>query len=176
MGHLARIILTILAVVVCLPLCAVTQGTARSEPPCVRDRYSPVENTLMNGAGPSPRPLGMTNKSLGGWSWRWLRSPDGTWEYKWLQRGLSTFGLLVRTWGQVTEIDPSGNWFYVDDGSHLRDYAENHIGVRVTSGPGSLSVGDHVTVTGVNSMFADPTTGDPLPNIRVRASSDIHKS
>lgn len=121
------------------------------------------------------RPLGMNNESLGGWSWRWVRSSDGKWEYKWTLRPLMN-GLLVRVWGKITQIDPLRKWFCIDDGSNLKNYAQTRTGVRVfITDPGSLAVGDYVAVTGVCGALADETTGDPVPVVHMRSISDIQK-
>ncbi len=41
-------------------------------------------------------------------------------------------GLPVKAWGNVTYVDPSGAFAYVDDGSQLNDgNADGHIGVMV---------------------------------------------
>ena len=51
-------------------------------------------------------------------------------------KGVYTIGLLIKTWGKVTYRDPSGTFFYIDDGSKLWDGTKdssNHnvLGVRI---------------------------------------------
>jgi hypothetical protein len=76
-------------------------------------------------------PLGLNNASIGGSNtglqeatigWRWIKKEDGTSEYKMLSDyGLNNVGLLVKTTGKVTYVDPAGNFAYIDDGSHADD-------------------------------------------------------
>ena len=73
-------------------------------------------------------------------------------------RGLGAAGLLVKTSGRVTHVDPDGGFFTISDGSQwgslpLED-ADGHPGVRVMN-PGTQlpPVGTHVTVTGVGSTY-----------------------
>jgi hypothetical protein len=76
-------------------------------------------------------PLGLNNASVGGskiglqeaiWGWKWVKKEDGTSEYKLLpDSGLNNVGLLVKTTGKVTYIDPAGAFAYIDDGSHADD-------------------------------------------------------
>lgn len=69
----------------------------------------------------------------------------------------STSGLLITTWGKVTEVNDTGTsdaWFYVDDGSGLQD-GSGHIGLKC-SGNAAFSnavpnKGDFVCVTGIAS-------------------------
>ena len=67
-------------------------------------------------------PLGMNNKSIGGGDWMYdpilgygQKSITGA-------SGLNNIGLLVKTWGKVTSVDPvtppaKPAWFTIDDGS-----------------------------------------------------------
>ncbi len=105
------------------------------------------------------RPVGMPIRSLGGADFR--RNPG---EPSAGQRGvagaagLNNIGLLVKTWGKVTQIHPYGDYFYVNDGSDIRDGTvtgmEENLGVRVDQPPLDLQVGDHVTITGISSCMS----------------------
>lgn len=77
-------------------------------------------------------------------------------------QGANNLGLLVRTWGKVTQRDRLLRYFYIDDGSNLRDgtttetspgVSEPSVGVRVQANPTSYPKGCYVAVTGVSSSF-----------------------
>ena len=128
-------------------------------------------------------PLGMNNATLGGgtfgyqegvFSWRWVYYPDEDPQYEWLPcSGLNNIGVLIKTWGTVAEVDPSGEFFYVNDGRNLENWRRSHFGVRVAFDPAGYSVGDYVTVTGVVSCYRDDDTADILPLVRPRRAADI---
>ena len=44
--------------------------------------------------------------------------------------GLNNVGLLIRTWGQVTYVDPGDTFFYIDDGAN-KDDGSGHVGIRI---------------------------------------------
>jgi hypothetical protein len=73
--------------------------------------------------------------------------------------GPNNIGLLVTTWGKVTQRDPANQFFYIDDGSGLRDGtstgSEQNVGVRVIADPTPYPSGSYVTITGVVSTFTD---------------------
>jgi hypothetical protein len=72
--------------------------------------------------------------------------------------GLNNIGLLVKTCGQVKQVDPSGAYFYISDGSSITDgtltNGEANVGVRVAA-DGRSYTGQFVTVTGISSCFVD---------------------
>ena len=112
--------------------------------------------------------------------------------------GLSSVGLLMKTWGKVTYIDPNGAFMYVDDGSVLNDgNTLGDGGAAITGikvlldqtydlslpkiGVGSaadsngfyaeyLKSGDSVSVTGVVALSSD---GSQTPVLVPRSSMDI---
>ena len=115
------------------------------------------------GSVPPLRPSGMTNRDLGGGDFAY-DSGAGTGQQgvynAWLLQeamGLSNIGVLVKTWGTVTQIDPSGDYFYICDGSALADGTmtgqDDNIGVRVTdpSGAPAPSAGNKVEIIGISS-------------------------
>ena len=104
-----------------------------------------------------------------------MSGSDGKPEYKWVAKASLTNGLLVRVWGRITQLDPARHRFYIDDGSHLKDYAQTRTGLPVLINPGSLTVGDFVAVTGMCVALADETTGDLVPVLFVVSTSDIQK-
>lgn len=110
------------------------------------------------------RPLGMTNRNLGGRS-QGLQAAvkNGT--------NINNVGLLVHIWGRVTSLGP--DWVIVDDGSGITDYVPL-TGVRasLTWAPAKLSVGERVGITGINSMLS---VGNGIYGryVRPRSASDI---
>ncbi|MHB9035180.1 MAG: RHS repeat domain-containing protein, partial [Armatimonadota bacterium] len=85
-------------------------------------------------------PVGMNNKMVAGGPFNTF-TPGATGAF-----GLNNVGLLVKTWGRVSDVQPS--YFYINDGS-------DDIGVKVdlNDGPNnlphSLQNGDYGAVTGV---------------------------
>ncbi|MCE5322015.1 hypothetical protein LLG46_01730 [bacterium] len=100
--------------------------------------------------------------------------------------GANNIGLLIKTWGAVTWVDTSNEFFYINDGTGLKDgsmHIENdvesdNIGVRVSysnlatgstiNPPGK---GDIVAVTCISSTVIINDTVQP--NLRPRQQSDI---
>ena len=99
-------------------------------------------------------------------------------------RGLYTIGLLVKTWGKVTYRDPGGKYFYIDDGSRLKDGTKDGssdvLGIRVSID--NLAAGNsidmpaanvvYVSVVGVISTFKDSNL-KIRPNLRPRNQPDV---
>lgn len=71
--------------------------------------------------------------------------------------GLNNIGLLIKTCGRVTQVDPAGAYFYIDDGAGLADgtytLGQANIGVRIAIDGRSLTPGRFVAVTGASSCF-----------------------
>ncbi len=127
--------------------------------------------------GFSITPQGTNNRSIG-------NGPFGYQEgvYGWIIRldaeykphrvwgpvfGQNNIGLLIKTWGKVTDIQPetaTPEWFKIDDGSNLNIKCICADGV-------SVSLGDTVCVVGVVSC---EKVGEELHRIvRVRSQADI---
>lgn len=131
------------------------------------------------------RPLALSNACLGGgargeqdptFRWQWIVSPDHGRELAWLPTGgPNNIGLLVRTWGTVTAMEPSQPCFYIDDGTGWTDYSKTLNGVRVLADGSGLSSGDLVVVTGVSTCHRDASTGHLLPAILPRNGTDVTK-
>lgn len=124
-------------------------------------------------------PIAMSNRSLGGKDLN---------EYTFGVVGAlgpNNVGLLVKTWGKVTWVDATAQYFYVDDGSGLSDgtrRTDNNLlvfGVRVSYGnlaadavPVSVpSERDIAVVTGISSVVV--ISGQSRPNLRVRKGPDV---
>jgi hypothetical protein len=78
--------------------------------------------------------------------------------------GPNNLGLLVCTWGKVTQRDRSLQFFYIDDGSGRSDGTQTEIavgvwepsvGVRVKADPTTYPKDSYLAVTGVSSCFSD---------------------
>ena len=78
--------------------------------------------------------------------------------------GPNNLGLLVCTWGKVTQRDRSLQFFYIDDGSGLRDGTQTEtsvgvweasVGVRIKANPTAYAKGSYVSVTGISSCFSN---------------------
>lgn len=122
-----------------------------------------VDRTASGAAVP---PLAMTNSALGGRQ-QGLQGPIWGFEDSQQSRarrwttvdGPGNAGLLVRLYGHVTQIDPAGGYFYVDDGSGTDDGTttarDPNRGVRVQLN-GSAYAGKYVAITGISSCFVGP--------------------
>ena len=111
----------------------------------------------------SARPMAMCIRSLGGGPFGLQQAIDGG-------LGLSNIGLLVRTWGSITEIEQPAppelpTWFKIDDGSGVSVKCALPAGVTVEQG------WTWVAVSGISSCEND---GGALRRvIRVRKQDDI---
>lgn len=93
----------------------------------------------------TPGPLGFVGRNLGG------VGPTSAFCTVDDAFGLYNIGLLVTVWGRVG--DSGGGYFYVDDGSGLRDYSGS-AGVKVVVGGLGLPARDSlVKVTGISSSY-----------------------
>jgi len=118
-------------------------------------------------------PLALTNRALGGGALnQYTPGVEGG-------VGLNNIGLLVRTWGRVTFVDTTNQFFYIDDGSGLLDgYSAECIGVRVSYAnlaPGNTitppAQGQFVVVTGISSTVVINSLIRPM--LRPRRQADI---
>lgn len=125
-----------------------------------------IDATAANPAGTgSVRPIGIVERALGGITGEQIAGGSG----------LGNIGLLIRTWGIVTQA--GSGYLYVDDGSGVIDGtttgSEQNIGVRVICNPTGYSSGDRVEVTGISSCFdASPALAR---RILARSSADVRK-
>ena len=117
-------------------------------------------STLL-GASMSLGPVGMPNLMVGGGpvlGWTSCVS-EGV--------GLSNIGLLVRTWGKVTQAGTSpSRYFVLDDGSRVG------VKVRVPSGSTLPAIGVVVSAAGISTSELD-AKGNRCRVIRARRASDI---
>jgi hypothetical protein len=130
------------------------------------ERYIAAFGAIKSGTG-SLSPLAVTNRALGGgrfgpqeavWSWSWQLDQGGNPVYVWTaSTETNNIGLLVKVFGKVTQIDTSGQYFYIDDGSKLSDATQtngvDNTGVRVASDGRSYTQGKFLAITGASSCF-----------------------
>jgi len=116
------------------------------------ERYIDAAIAAPDGTG-TVAPLWMTNKSLGGTDWNPSGTPGTGQKGVTGGAGLNNIGLLVRITGTVTFT--GANYFYLNDGSGLKDKSGN-VGVKVAAvGLALPAIGQVVQVTGVSSCFLD---------------------
>jgi len=129
-----------------------------------------ASSVMLERSGEIARPLAMANRCLGG-------GPVGPYTSGVKgSEGLNNIGLLIRTWGKVTQI--GSDYLYIDDGSYLRDgtltEVEENIGVRVICDPAGYAVGDKLIVTGISSCFRTPSGGNAR-RVLTRGAGDVRK-
>lgn len=128
------------------------------------ERYIHPVSVTQSGTG-DIYPLGMANKTIGG-------GPFGTQAGVLGGKGLNNIGLLVMTFGTVTYAEY--NYFYINDGSNLRDGSE-HVGIKVYGNVpvenGEDPVGKFVSVVGVSSC--EQMGSSIVRVIRTREPADI---
>ena len=115
-----------------------------------------------------PSPLGMANWAIGGAGYYFsleFGQPGLVYGL-----GLNNIGLLVKTWGEVT--DHGADWFQLDDGSGVDDDISSKLGVfvQVPNGVPVPSNGEYVAVTGISSCVL---VGDLLGVLLARDGGDI---
>lgn len=114
-------------------------------------RINATDISIVSSGDELPRPLGTRQRSF--------------------YDGLNNIGLLIKTWGRVTDIGP--DYLYIDDGSKLSD-GTGSIGIRVICDPAGYSPGDFLAVTGISSCFRMPTE-DIARRILTRSPADVRK-
>ncbi len=109
------------------------------------ERYLAASTVTLNGAG-TMNPFGMINKLIGGGDFAYSAGPPVSG-----QRGvtggygLNNIGLLVQTWGKITETD--SQWFKIDDGSS--------VSLTVAYPPFAYAQNDYVALAGISSCEID---------------------
>jgi hypothetical protein len=119
-----------------------------------------------SGSPQPPRPLGMSNKTLGGGVFGFQHGPqDGV--------GLNNVGLLVTTTGRVQVTDPNGFWMTIRDGSPFQTDVQGHPGTRVYGTNLTQYANNYVSVTGICIVDESNPTGPFPAAIRTRDGSDV---
>jgi len=141
-----------------------TMGTLTSG-----ERFIQAITVTASGSG-SVKPLGVTNKALGGGDSGYDAGSGSGQAGVMGGDGANNIGLLVRIWGKVTEAN-AGGFFYVDDGSAVAD-GTVYQGVRVYAPGLAIPAKDSVVaVTGIASC--DRYLGNVVRAILPRSQSDI---
>lgn len=85
------------------------------------ERVITASQVWLLGSRPVPAPIGVNNKTLGGGDWRYDANTGAGQKGMSETFGLNNIGLLIRTWGHVTQRSstPSPGWFILDDGSEV---------------------------------------------------------
>lgn len=138
------------------------------------ERYLRLQSLTTRFAGePMPNIWSIRNASLGG-------GPAGSVPGVFGSYGINNVGLLVRTWGRVTYVDPSGAFFYIDDGSPINDGSglPGATGVRVLLSGLAVGnaipapqAGEYLLVRGISST--QNIYGHIVRALRPRDASDI---
>lgn len=119
------------------------------------------------GTGEVPMPIGLINRDLGN---RGKYSGPGSSS---LRVGLSSIGLLVRTWGQVQQL-ATGAFYIADRSIKLPTGATGRLKVSfagMKETPSMPAFGGWVEVTGISAL--EPDGADLKPVLRPRTPSDI---
>ena len=120
---------------------------------------------------PIPNASGVSNRSLG--SGQFGLQPavlDDSASSRYAS-GLNNVGTVVRAWGRTTYVDPSGAYFYMDDGSSIRD-GSGRTGIRVgCSGLPVPPVSQHVVIGGISATTL--VSGHPVRFLRPRSTDDL---
>lgn len=116
--------------------------------------------------GTAPRPLGIPNVFVGGGN----ICP----ETRGVTGGIGprNIGLLIQVWGKTTYIGGDGeDFFYIDDGSRLRQIA-GRAGIKARcNGLAKPPLGVNVVVTGISSC--EELGSKTIPLVKIRRQSDI---
>jgi len=156
-----------------------------------------VTLTTTYGPFPMPKPVGITNHIIGGGPFGpidsdgypcqpgvWASGTGATSGFDQISEvGLNNIGRLCRVWGKVVYADDANRFFYIDDGSEVRDGgalangAPSPVGVRVLAPAGvplTAITGKYATVTGIVGSVAASDAGSPqgsggsyIRNVRV---------
>lgn len=136
-----------------------------------------IQNCIANKVigGDSPKPLGMSNGMVGGGAFGLQGNVVDNYPIpRTYSSGMNNIGLLVTVFGKV--IKSQDNWFYIDDGSKLKDNS-GYTGIRVLYNPDNVAPpeeGSYAAVTGISScelVIGSNTVRRRV--IRPRVESDI---
>lgn len=122
-----------------------------------------------------PRPLAMNNLAVGGGAFGLQGAVVNKYALpQKMAAGLNNIGLLISTFGKVTAV--ASNYFYIDDGSKLRDDTGN-TGIRVSFNPDIIQrpdTGQYVSITGISSCeFVPGSTTKRRRVLLPRVQDDI---
>ena len=121
----------------------------------------PADVVVFPGVYPSPKPLTINNRQVGG------EGVNGG-------SGLRNTGLLIKSLGRVSFIDPSGTYFVINDGTDAENGTPNPGLIVATENlPSGVvitppALGSFVCVTGISCVCVGN-----YPQIRPREQSDV---
>jgi len=115
------------------------------------ERRINAQDMAINSSGNTlPDPLGMIQASF--------------------RAGLDSAGLLLKVWGCVTAAPSGAGYFYLDDGSVLKD-GSSYTGIRILGAPPEDPAHKYLAVTGI--CGAEMLGASPIRVIRTRRAEDI---
>jgi len=140
-------------------LCDISAGTVLTD--ANGNRYIQLPSSGYTAKGmASARPVGMPPSAIGGSDRNFVLGTNAGQRGTTGKTGINNVGLYVRTWGDVSYVDPST--FVLSDGAGAS--------VRCT---GAASPNwRKAVVTGTIELYKDPASGDYMPALRV-ASVDV---
>ncbi len=116
------------------------------------EREIVAESVILDDDADAVKPVAMGLRALGGVGYG--TPPTGQSGVD-VPRGPNNIGTLVKVAGRITQT--SANYFYIDDGSGLKDGTSTdsvpNVGVRIEWPSAGFTSGQFVTVTGVSSCF-----------------------
>lgn len=149
-------------------------GTMRTDP-TTKERYIEANAPTTTTTG-TVLPLYLSNKAIGGSSWKYNSSTGAGQKAVLNGAGPNTIGLYVRTSGIVTYADPFGKFAYIDDGSNLDDgntlgeggSAIPGIKVIIPTGIATPEVGRVIIIIGISGV--EVVSGACVRTVLMRAT------
>ena len=137
-----------------------------------KEAYLNNPRLLSRTPGEAPLPVAMNNRATGGGACGLqpavLNKPGE------FAAGVSTVGLLVRTAGTVTYVDPGSDFVYIDDGSNLADgYGKSGVRVSLAACP-TPALGATALITACCGAY--DLGGKCVRLLRPRSQSDVQFS
>ncbi len=134
------------------------------------ERVLNAVSVVQTGTGTALKPIGLNNRQVGGGPFGKQSAVLNTHPDSYAV-GLNNVGLLIRSWGRVTYVDPGGGFFYLDDGSGIQD-GSGYEGMRIACSSLPLpEIGMYVTVTGISGVTK--VNGKPVRLLRPRSEADL---
>ncbi|MDO8684046.1 MAG: hypothetical protein Q7N50_11255, partial [Armatimonadota bacterium] len=134
------------------------------------ERYIAATMVTRTGAG-SIEPVPLANRRIGGVDWLYDPFNGAGQRGVYNGSGPNNIGLLITTTGKVTSI--GSNFFYIDDGSGLKD-GTGRIGVKVSASGIKMArpkLGANYQVTGISTCYKVSRRVRPM--VKLRAPADV---
>lgn len=135
-------------------------GTITTRPNGERAVAYPI--VTVTGSSPAIEPVAVRNRMIGGTSFGFQSG---------VRNGLGTnnIGILIRTWGWVSSVDPSGGYATIDDGSGI------DIRIDISRLINKPRLREYLLITGIVSTYA-VADGDLIPLVVPRRPNDVNPS